>query len=285
MQTCSLCIPHQKVITSYNMWLSAWCNYEGWVVSHGMDSYTDMARYLCCIEYRCFIHDCQAKFSWPAVLTYDVTHRMRLSKRHSFNLATIDIPLFMMTFAATTPRKGCFRCGQAHFVKHCPFPMGPPVGAQSKNTKTDATPAVISFACIYTITSCCTYSSDCSYSHFSELIMQPICMRSGYLTAAEFMQWFHHMYPQCLNKCYTRSSTAFICYVITSTVCRQYVSPPYSAIRHCGTHLHLVNVLTLRWYKCFTCITCGILTKGVTTSKTFLMYCQLFTAGCEGTKL
>jgi hypothetical protein len=109
-----------KCIDNFTTWMTAWNKYESLIMQHRPQLYHH------CMEYRQFIQNCNAKFIWPAVCSYDMQHRKKLSKTRTFAFNVVDTSLYITTFDITTVKanpKQCFRCKALdHMVSLCPFP-------------------------------------------------------------------------------------------------------------------------------------------------------------------
>ena len=114
-QQCS----NQK-IQSFSDWLRAWNNYERILISY------DCTLYHSLVSYRELIQNCNRKFTWPAVSTYDQSFRAFLaeSKSHAFGTIHHDLYTSLFDSAAIRPNATrCFRCKSFyHKVMQCPFP-------------------------------------------------------------------------------------------------------------------------------------------------------------------
>ena len=76
--------------------------------------------YLGLLEYRQLIQECDSKYTWSAVYTYDVRYRSKLA-----SFGTMDSELFVTILDATAVKSGplaCFRCkSHEHKMASCPF--------------------------------------------------------------------------------------------------------------------------------------------------------------------
>ena len=110
----------RKAITSFNVWLSAWNNYESLLVECQPKLYQGLS------SYRQFIQKCDIKYKWHAIYAYDCRFRAKLSQAKCFTYNKIDTELFVMIFDVTTVKQGtktCYRChSYEHIVGDCPFP-------------------------------------------------------------------------------------------------------------------------------------------------------------------
>ena len=124
----------RKAITSFNVWLAAWNNYEGLLVNAKPRLYQYLA------SYRRFIQNCGVKYQWHAKYAYDCRFRAKLSQAKSFGYNKIDTELFVMIFDVTTVKqdaKSCYRChSYEHTVVDCPFPAPEAVEKNKTQTKT-----------------------------------------------------------------------------------------------------------------------------------------------------
>ena len=120
-------------ISTYEVWLSAWANYEE-VLIHNLPH--DMDIYRRCNEYRRFIHECQKKYKWPAVYNYDTKFRRHLAKGRSLAFDGMDMKSYALALDPSQLRDDLPRCRRCnaidHLVKECPFPAS----AQVETTKT-----------------------------------------------------------------------------------------------------------------------------------------------------
>lgn len=121
-----------KRITNFLTWLQAWSEYERLVMHAKPESYTALA------EYRCLIQDCDVKYTWSYVYSYDVKFRSKLANNsieHRFDFNKIDTGLFVTILDATAvkPSKVCYRCqSSSHVVAKCPFPATASLEANKK---------------------------------------------------------------------------------------------------------------------------------------------------------
>ena len=120
----------KKCIDNFNIWLTSWNKYETIVMRQRPDLHSQF------VEYRQFIQNCNAKFMWPAVCSYDMQFRRKLGNAKSFMFSEVDTTLYTTTFDTTTikanPRQ-CFRCRSVeHMINMCPFPAQP----EEKKAKT-----------------------------------------------------------------------------------------------------------------------------------------------------
>ena len=110
----------QKSIDNFYLWLRCWNNYEYVVVSCHPEVYKKLT------HYRQFIQDCDRKFNWAAVYSYDLKFRSKVaSSSFPFNFDEVDHVLYTTILEATAVKPSlvqCFRCkGTDHVVQQCPF--------------------------------------------------------------------------------------------------------------------------------------------------------------------
>jgi hypothetical protein len=108
-----------KSIDSFFLWSMAWRGYEEILVSHDPGLYPQLS------AYRTFIQTCAAKYTWPAVCSYDVRNRGKHSMNKSFEFNIIDNDIYITTMDSSTARqniRNCARCKSIwHVIKDCPF--------------------------------------------------------------------------------------------------------------------------------------------------------------------
>ena len=99
--------------------------------------------------YRSFIQVCAAKFTWPAVCSYDVRNRGKHSIHNSFDFHVIDHDIYITTMDASTARQNIRNCSGCksiwHVLKDCPFstagPLAPATRQQTTQQSSQRQPA------------------------------------------------------------------------------------------------------------------------------------------------
>jgi hypothetical protein len=97
----------RKCIDSFAVWNKAWNAYEKVLMTKHPDKYTKF------VEYRELIQNCNAKYQWHAVASYDIRFRAKLAKDKSMDYDKVDTTLFTTIFDATAIKasaKSCLRC-------------------------------------------------------------------------------------------------------------------------------------------------------------------------------
>ena len=111
----------RRAITSSFKWLEAWSLYELIVCScHGFLIFNEM------VTYRLFILNLFSKFKLPFVLSYDTRHRLMLGARRSFEFASLNSELYIVTFDSLAIKGSarCARCSSSeHATNECPYPF------------------------------------------------------------------------------------------------------------------------------------------------------------------
>ena len=130
-------------ITSYELWLSAWANYEEVLMRYLPPEYDVYRR---CNAYRRFIHEAQKNYKWPAVYLYDTKFRRSLAESRSLAFDGLDLKSYALVLNSSQLRddiKRCHRCdGIGHFAKSCPFPESAQVEKKEKKVKKEKTAEV-----------------------------------------------------------------------------------------------------------------------------------------------
>ena len=101
---------HISCIDNFLTWLKAWTIYEYVLVN------TYPSLYFTLTNYRQFIQQCDKKFKWNTVATYDRLFRCKLGQCGNFNFEKIGIMLYTQTFNVSTVKsftKQCFRCNHS----------------------------------------------------------------------------------------------------------------------------------------------------------------------------
>ena len=110
----------KRTIDSCYTWLMAWSVYEQVIVEKHHSVYSKFAKY------RSLIQQCDRRYVWQSVYSYDVQFRAKCGAKKSFDFDNMDVTLYTTLLDATAIRGGgkqCARCrSYDHFVKNCPFP-------------------------------------------------------------------------------------------------------------------------------------------------------------------
>lgn len=124
---------HRKPIDNFDLWLTAWNNYEALLVAHKPEMYSRA------LTHRQLIQKCNNKYMWQAVYTYDMRFRAKLAATRSLEFNTIDTDLFVTILDSTAVKQNvqrCYRCkSYDHTVHECPFPPEYPVAKETKAPK------------------------------------------------------------------------------------------------------------------------------------------------------
>ena len=108
-----------KVVGSFYTWLKAWNYYEQAVMAYHPSAYWHMS------EYRKFIQDCDKKYQWMCVYSYDIRFRSLVAvSANKFAFGHVNSELFVTTLDATAVKQSgqCFRCKAFdHKVADCTF--------------------------------------------------------------------------------------------------------------------------------------------------------------------
>ena len=111
---------NKRNIDNFDVWLTAWNNYEALLVQNHPDIYPNLS------VYRQLVQKCNRKYTWQSVYLYDVRFRMKLGSSRSFDFHVMDNDLYLTildTTAVRTDAMRCFRCkSYEHVVTSCPFP-------------------------------------------------------------------------------------------------------------------------------------------------------------------
>ena len=67
----------KKVIDNYDMWMKAWNAYEKVLMTQHASAYANL------VAYRELIHNCNLKYQWHTVLSYDIRFRTEMGKRRT----------------------------------------------------------------------------------------------------------------------------------------------------------------------------------------------------------
>ena len=102
---------------NFFIWSLAWAGYEGVILNEHPSLYKQL------MTYKLFIQECDIKFHWHAVYTYDAKLRHKCSLTRSFDFHVIETGFYVHLLEHLKPSKaGCFRCGSLfHFRQDCPF--------------------------------------------------------------------------------------------------------------------------------------------------------------------
>ena len=116
---------HSRKITNFDVWCQAWGVYEKLLVgAYGIEMHDVMS------DYRAFIMECNRKYYWHAVATYDFRHRSSLCSRLTLSgrldFSSPSQTLLVTILDATSVKSNALRCnrcrGYDHVVSNCPFP-------------------------------------------------------------------------------------------------------------------------------------------------------------------
>jgi hypothetical protein len=91
-----------RPIHTYQVWLSAWANYEELLVRY-LPASLDIYRR--CNEYRRFIHACQEKYLWSAVYNYDMKICTLLAESHSVAFDSINMKCYALALTLSSSAK------------------------------------------------------------------------------------------------------------------------------------------------------------------------------------
>ena len=110
-----------SILDNFLAGLRAWNVYENLVLKKKTDMYRKLA------TYRRLKQDCDRKYKWTDVYSYDVKFGTKLASSHDkFLYEKVDVELFVTTLDATAIKQGslsCFRCrSMDQKVQTCLFP-------------------------------------------------------------------------------------------------------------------------------------------------------------------
>lgn len=155
----------KRHINNFLTWLQAWSKYECLVMKVKPEAYNKLA------EYRCLIQDCDVKYTWSHVYSYDVKFRTKLAGNPAearFDFDKIDTGLFVTVLDATAvkPRKLCYRCQSPdHTVTNCPFPTTKAAMETEKKAGNEKKYFLGKEICNNFQTGQCRFNYDCRRAH------------------------------------------------------------------------------------------------------------------------
>jgi len=112
---------NKRTIDNCYTWLMAWNIYEQVIIEKRPDMYFRL------VKYRTLIQQCDRRYSWHAIYSYDIQFRAKCGAKKSFAFDELDVTLYTTILDATAIRSGggrqCLRCrSYDHIVRECPFP-------------------------------------------------------------------------------------------------------------------------------------------------------------------
>ena len=111
----------RRNVDSFLTWSKAWAGYEALIVGKFPEHYLKFT------QYRLFMQELDAKFSWNAVYVYDrrLRHVRLLSCSWDFHITETELYVNLLEYSKNNT-SGCFRCKSlAHHISDCPFSEGP----------------------------------------------------------------------------------------------------------------------------------------------------------------
>ena len=115
----------KRVIDNCYTWLMAWNIYEQVIIEKHPQMYPKL------VKYRTLIQQCDRRYLWHSIYSYDVQFRAKrgAEKSFAFDELELDVTLYTTILDATSIRGGnsrqCLRCrSYDHIVRDCPFPEG-----------------------------------------------------------------------------------------------------------------------------------------------------------------